>query len=145
MSVANFSHTPFSIPSLLLVASVARKYFTVSSLPVPICLCSSWVIWCLSLVVNVGALSIAGSFASFLKISESAAKDLEVLSKVEVLAAAIYYIANKSQWVVSNMNSGRMWNVREHSRKFHPSQIKGQEALNPVKKPLGHKSAGVKM
>lgn len=91
INVVNFSHTPGSIASLLFSARVFRKFFTVSPLSLPpVCLCNSWIIWDLSPGLKVGALRITGSFVSFLKTSESAARALEVLSRVEVLAAAVY-------------------------------------------------------
>ncbi len=38
----------------------------------------------------MGASSIAGSLVSFLKTSERAARDLEVVSRADVLTAAVY-------------------------------------------------------
>lgn len=92
MSVVNLSQTPCNIPRRLLLASVLRKFFTVSPLSwAPICRCSSWTICDLSLGLKVGALSIEGSFPSFLSISARTASDFDVLSSEDVLAAAVYY------------------------------------------------------
>lgn len=91
ISVTNFSHTSCRIPSLLFSARVLKKFLTVSFLSrAPICFCSSCTIWDLSCCVNVGALRILESFESFLKTSERAERDLDVLSNEEVFAAAVY-------------------------------------------------------
>ena len=54
------------------------------------CRCNSWIIWDLSLDVSVGAVKIIDSLGSFLKISDSAARDFDVLSNEDDLAAAAY-------------------------------------------------------
>lgn len=91
ISVANFSHTPCSIPSLLLSASVFKKFLTVSPLSCPPeCRCSSWIIWDLSPGVRVGAVRMTGSLGSFLKTSAKAARDFDVVSRADVLTAAVY-------------------------------------------------------
>ena len=92
ISAVNFSHTPSNIPSRLLSANVFRKFLTMSPLSmVPMCLCNSSMIWDLSPGVKVGAVRMTGSFGSFLKTSERLVRALEVLSKEEVLAEAVYY------------------------------------------------------
>ena len=48
-------------------------------------------IWDLSLWERVGAVRMAGSFASFLKTSSRAARDLETGSSVDDFTAAVYY------------------------------------------------------
>ena len=91
MRVVNFWHTPCNIPSLLLSASVFRKFLTVSPLSnPPRCRWSSWIIWDLSPVVRAGAVRMTGSLGSLLKTSARAARDCEVASRADVLTAAVY-------------------------------------------------------
>ena len=91
INVLNFSHTPCNMPSLLLSAKVFMKFLTVSFLSrFPVCLWSSCTICDLSCGVNVGALRISLSLVSLLNTSARAARDLEVLSRDEVFAAAVY-------------------------------------------------------
>jgi len=92
MSVVNFSQIPSSIPSLLLSANVFKKFLTVSPLSAPpICFCSSCTIWDLSPAVRVGAVRILGSLGSFLKTSDKAARDLDVVSRADNFTAAVYW------------------------------------------------------
>ena len=91
ISVVNFSHTPCNKLSLLLSAKVFRKFLTVSALSwPPMCFCSSCIICDLSPGVKVGAVRMIGSWASLLKTSERAARDLEVESRDDDLTAAVY-------------------------------------------------------
>ena len=59
--------------------------------PLPVCFCSSWMIWDLSDLVRVGALRIRASFGSLLKTFERASMAFEVGSRLELFTAAVYY------------------------------------------------------
>lgn len=60
------------------------------SLSWPMCFWSSWTICCLSETDRVGARRISASLASFLKTAASCSSDFAVLSRVLVLAEAVY-------------------------------------------------------
>ena len=74
-------------------ARVWRKFFMISlfSAPGPMVFCNSLTMSDLSALLRVGALRIVGSLASFLKTSAREARALEVGSRLEDLAAAVYY------------------------------------------------------
>lgn len=104
IKIVNFSHTPCNMPNRLLFASVFKKFLTISptSAPPPVCRCNSWIILDLSSELRVGAFRMIGSLESLLKTSESAARALEVLSREDDLAAAVY--CNKIRFLRKSSN-----------------------------------------
>jgi hypothetical protein len=91
MISANLPHTPPISASRLFSASVWRKFLTVLSLAgTPAAFSSSATIWPLSWAVRVGACRIVVSLGSRVMRAPSEAMDLAVLSRVEVLTAAVY-------------------------------------------------------
>lgn len=92
INIANFSQTPCRILRRLFSARVCKKFLTVSPLSIPpVCFCNSWMICDLSAGVKAGAERMLDNLASFLNTSDKRERDFEVLSKADVLTAAVYW------------------------------------------------------
>lgn len=90
IKVWNFSITPSNRPNRLFSARAPKKFLRMSPLSPPATCCNSWMIFCLSLTVRVGAFRTVVSLGSCLKTSPSCARDLATWSREEVLAEAVY-------------------------------------------------------
>jgi hypothetical protein len=86
----NLSATPLRRPRRLFSARVSRKFLTVGELA-PACLDSSATMAPLSSAVRVGADRMAASLGSFSSRAERLLRALAVGSRLEVLAAAVYW------------------------------------------------------
>lgn len=91
----------------------------------------------------MGAVSMTGNFGSFLRTSKRVARDFEVLSRLDVLTAAVYWIRHSSQFpcIVTLLKQSRFggmrlvsYNAPEH---LHMSRLGRIEALGASSSGLG--------
>lgn len=93
-----------------------------------------------------------GNFGSFLRTSESEARDFEVLSRLDVLTAAVYWMCRSSQFLrIRFWNSFKFavgtvsWNVPKHLHKSHLGRIEALEVSSLALGLLERRSGGMEI